>query len=141
MQWSGPGGRGHPRVAVTPEAGLTRPRSRVYIYRILSAAETWKMFALGNLIAALAYILDMVLTIYMWVIIARALLTWVNPDPYNPIVRFLYNVTEPVLGWVRSRVPVVFGGLDLSPLLVLLGIVFLQRFLVATLIDLARRMG
>jgi YggT family protein len=99
------------------------------------------MFAFGHLIAALAQILEMALTIYMWVIIARALLTWVNPDPYNPIVRFLYNVTEPVLGWVRRRVPVVFGGLDLSPLLVLLGIVFLQRFLVATLIDLARRIG
>jgi YggT family protein len=99
------------------------------------------MFAFGHLIAALAQILEMALTIYMWVIIARALLTWVNPDPYNPIVRFLYNVTEPVLGWVRRRVPVVFGGLDLSPLLVLLGIVFLKRFLVATLIDLARRIG
>lgn len=129
------------RAAVTPAAGLTRDRSLVYIYQILSAAETWKMFALGNLIAALAYVLDLALTIYMWLIIARALLTWVNPDPFNPIVRFLSNVTEPVLGWVRSRVPVVFGGLDLSPLLVLLGIVFLQRFLVSTLYDLARRIG
>ena len=135
------GRQGTARVALTPAAGLTRVRSRVYIYQILSAAETWKMFALGHLIAALAYILELALTIYMWLIIARALLTWVNPDPYNPIVRFLYNVTEPVLGWVRSRVPVVFGGLDLSPLLVLLGIVFLQRFLVATLVDLARRIG
>src|SRR4030042_2459993 len=99
------------------------------------------MFALGHLIAAFASILDMALTIYMWVIIARALLSWVNPDPYNPIVRFLYNVTEPVLGWVRRRVPVVFGGLDLAPLLVLLGIVFLQRFLASTLYDLARRLG
>ena len=99
------------------------------------------MFALGNLIAALAQILDLALTIYMWLIIARALLTWVNPDPFNPIVRFLYNVTEPVLGWVRSRVPVVFGGLDLAPLLVLLAIIFLQRFLVATLMDLALRLG
>ena len=99
------------------------------------------MFAVGNLIGSLAYILDLVLTIYMWVIIARALLSWVNPDPFNPIVRFLYNVTEPVLSWVRSRVPVVFGGLDLAPLLVLLAIVFLQRFLVATLFDLARRIG
>ena len=82
------------------------------------------MFAVGHLIEALAYILDLALTIYMWVIIARALLSWVNPDPYNPIVRLLYNVTEPVLGWVRRRVPVVFGGLDLAPLLVLLAIVF-----------------
>jgi YggT family protein len=99
------------------------------------------MFALGNLIGSLAYILDLVLTIYMWLIIARALLSWVNPDPYNPIVRFLYNVTEPVLNWVRTRVPVVFGGFDLAPLLVLLAIVFLQRFLVATLYDLARRIA
>lgn len=140
MVWAGRAGTA--RVAVTPEAGLTRDRSRVYIYpKYVSAAETWKMFALGHLIAALAQILDLALTIYMWVIIARALLSWVNPDPYNPIVRFLYNVTEPVLSWVRARVPVVFGGLDLAPLLVLLAIVFLQRFLVSTLWDLARRMG
>ena len=99
------------------------------------------MFALRHLIEAFASILDMALTIYMWVIIARALLSWVNPDPYNPIVRFLYKVTEPVLGWIRRRVPVVFGGLDLAPLLVLLAIVFLQRFLVFTLVDLARRLG
>jgi len=99
------------------------------------------MFALKNLIAALATILDLALTIYMWVIIARALLSWVNPDPYNPIVRFLYNVTEPVLGWVRRRVPLIFGGLDLSPLLVLLAIIFLQRFLISTLLDLAHRLG
>ena len=99
------------------------------------------MFALGHLIEALAYILDLALTIYMWAIIARAILSWVNPDPFNPIVRFLYNVTEPVLSWVRARVPVVFGGLDLAPLLVLLAIVFLQRFLVSTLWDLARRIA
>jgi YggT family protein len=99
------------------------------------------MFALGHLLGALAYILNLALTIYLWLIIARAILSWVNPDPYNPIVRFLYNVTEPVLGWVRSRVPLVFGGLDLSPLLVLLAIIFIQRFLVSTLVDLAQRLG
>jgi YggT family protein len=99
------------------------------------------MFALKNLIEALASILDLALNIYMWLIIARALLSWVNPDPYNPIVQFLYRVTEPVLGWVRRRVPLIFGGLDLSPLLVLLGIVFLRRFLIVTLLDLAQRLG
>ncbi len=98
------------------------------------------MFALRHLLEALAYIINLGLTIYMWLIIARALLSWVNPDPYNPIVRFLYNVTEPVLGYVRRRVPIVFGGLDLSPLLVLLAIVFLQKFLVASLLDLALRL-
>ncbi|MCK9377316.1 MAG: YggT family protein [Syntrophobacterales bacterium] len=99
------------------------------------------MFALRHLIEALTSILDLALTIYMWMIIARALLSWVNPDPYNPIVRFLYNVTEPVMGWVRRRVPLIFGGLDLSPILVLLAIVFLQRFLISTLWDLARLIG
>lgn len=99
------------------------------------------MFALKHLLEALATILDLVLNIYMWIIIARALLSWVNPDPYNPIVRFLYKVTEPVLGWLRRRVPLIFGGLDLTPLLVLLGIVFLRQFLVATLLDLARSLG
>ena len=99
------------------------------------------MFALRHLLEALAYILDLGLTIYMWLIVARALLSWVNPDPYNSIVRFLYNVTEPVLGYVRRRVPIVFGGLDLSPILVLLAIVFLQKFLVASLLDLAYRIS
>ncbi|MCX5890513.1 MAG: YggT family protein [Deltaproteobacteria bacterium] len=99
------------------------------------------MFAFRHLLEALAYILDLALNIYMWVIIARALLSWVNPDPYNPIVRFLYNVTEPVMAWVRRRVPLVFGGLDLSPLLILLAIVFVRQFLVATLWDLARQLG
>ena len=99
------------------------------------------MFAIKNLIQALAYILNLGLTIYMWVIIARAIISWVNPDPYNPIVRFLYNITEPVLAWVRRRLPLVFGGLDLTPLVVLLAIVFLQRFLVATLFDLSGYFG
>jgi YggT family protein len=99
------------------------------------------MFALTYLFEALATILDTVLWIYMWLIIARALLTWVNPDPFNPIVQFLYKVTEPVLGWVRQRVPVVFGGLDLSPLLVLLAIYFLRLYLVRVLLRLAQGFG
>jgi YggT family protein len=99
------------------------------------------MFALANFLNALAHVIDVVLTIYMWLIIARAILSWVNPDPYNPIVRFLYNITEPVLGWFRRIIPLQFGGLDLSPLAVLLVIVFLQKFLVATLLDLARRLS
>jgi YggT family protein len=99
------------------------------------------MFALKNLIIALATILDLALNVYMWLIIARAILSWVSPDPYNPIVRFLYNVTEPVLGALRRRVPLIFGGLDLTPLLVLVAIIFLQRFLVGTLMDFARMMG
>lgn len=94
-----------------------------------------------NLLVALATILDLVLNIYMWLIIARAILSWVNPDPYNPIVRFLYNVTEPVLSYLRRRVPMVFGGLDLSPLIVIAVIMFLRIFLVQTLRDWAMMIG
>jgi YggT family protein len=99
------------------------------------------MIALRHLLTALATMVDLILNIYMWLIIARALLSWVNPDPYNPIVRFLYNVTEPVLSFLRRRVPLVFGGLDLSPLLVIFAIVFLRIFLVQTLRDWAGLIG
>ena len=95
------------------------------------------MFVLANLIQALANLVSLVLTVYLWIIIARALLSWVNPDPSNPIVRFLYRVTEPVLRPVRRRLPTLAMGLDLSPLVVILGIYVLQEFLVGTLRDLA----
>ncbi len=99
------------------------------------------MFLFANLLGAVAYVLETVLTIYMWIVIARALISWVNPDPYNPIVRFLYNATEPVLYRVRRTVPAIAGGIDLSPLIVILGIMFLQTFLVRSLYDVAYRLG
>ena len=97
------------------------------------------MFVLGNLLGALATVIYYVLEIYMWIIIARAVISWVNPDPYNPIVRFLYSITDPVLLAIRRRLPLAFGGIDFSPILVILAIIFLQRFLVASLYDLARQ--
>ena len=97
------------------------------------------MFVLANLLSATAAALNLVLTLYMWIVIARALISWVNPDPRNPIVRFLYNATEPVLYRVRRVVPYM-GGIDFSPLLVIIVIIFLQRFLVGSLDDLAFRM-
>ena len=99
------------------------------------------MFVVGNFLSALARVVDIVLTVYMWLVIARALLSWVNPDPYNPIVRFLYNFTEPVLQALRRRLPLFFGGVDFSPLAVVLVIIFLQRFVVASLLDVAGRLG
>lgn len=92
------------------------------------------MFILGYFFIALATVMQYALNIYMWVIIIRALLSWVNPDPYNPIVRFLYNVTEPVLSRVRKALPVSFGGIDFAPIVVLLAIVFLESFLVSSLL-------
>ncbi len=77
----------------------------------------------------------MALTIYMWVIIASAVLSWVNPDPYNPIVRFLYRVTEPVLAPIRRRLPLGGLGIDFSPVIVILAIYFLKLFLVKTIIQ------
>lgn len=94
-----------------------------------------------HFVEALATVLSWGLDIYMWLIIARAILSWVNPDPYNPIVRFLYNVTEPVLSYLRRRLPMVYAGLDLSPLVVLAVILFLKVFLVQTLFDYARMIG
>ena len=97
------------------------------------------MFILGNLLAALASVIGLVLNLYMWIIIARAVISWVNPDPYNPIVRFLYSITDPVLLTIRRRLPLSFGGIDFSPIVVILAIIFLQRFLAASLHDLARQ--
>jgi YggT family protein len=97
------------------------------------------MFVAGNVLQAVAVILDYVLWLYMWVIIARALISWVNPDPWNPIVQFLQRVTEPVLYPIRRRVGFAMG-VDLSPILALLVIIFLQVALVQSLKDLAFRM-
>ena len=98
------------------------------------------MFIIGNLIHALTAIIHWALTIYMWLIIARAVISWVNPDPYNPVVRFLYQVTEPVLYRVRRFLPIGRMPIDLSPVVVLLAIFFLDAFLVRTLEDIAIRM-
>ena len=88
---------------------------------------------MGYFIRALAIVIDNVLFIYMWIIIIRAVLSWVSPDPYNPIVRIIHNITEPVLYQIRRRLPVSFGGIDLSPVIVLLIIIFLQSFVVGSL--------
>lgn len=96
------------------------------------------MFVLSNFVVALARTVDIVLTLYMWIIIARALISWVNADPYNQIVIFLYKATEPVLRLVRRIIPFRNAGIDLSPMIVILIIIFLQFFLVETIIQFAR---
>ena len=94
------------------------------------------MFMLGNFIMAIAKLINFVLSAYIWVVIARAVISWVNPDPYNPIVRFLRQVTDPLLTHIRRYVPIM-GGMDLSPMILILIIIFLQSFLVPTLQQLA----
>jgi len=93
------------------------------------------MFIIGNFLIAIARVLDIALSIYMWIIIIRALISWVNPDPYNPIVRFLISVTEPVLYPIRKRLPLL-GGIDFSPIVAILAIIFIQTFLVQSLMQL-----
>lgn len=95
------------------------------------------MFLLSNLVLAVARLANLALEAYFWIIIAWAVLSWVNPDPYNPIVRFLRRVTEPVLRPIRRRLPTVAMGLDLSPLVVLLAIKLAQWVVVDSLRDLA----
>ncbi len=90
------------------------------------------MFILGNFILALANLIYIVSNAYIWIVIARAVISWVNADPYNPVIRFLTQVTDPVLYRIRRRLPAM-GGLDLSPMVLILAIVLLQSFLVPTL--------
>jgi YggT family protein len=99
------------------------------------------MFVFGDLLIAVARIVDTLLEIYKWVVIIAALLSWVNPDPYNPIVRFLYSVTEPVFRPIRRLIGYRLGPIDISPIIVILAIIFIQSFLVRTLIKVAYKFG
>jgi len=98
------------------------------------------MFVFANFLLGFAKIIDMLLWFYMWVLIARVVVSWVNADPYNPIVRAIVAVTEPVLYRIRRTLPVFAGGIDFSPIVVFIGIYFLQIFLVQSMVDLAMRM-
>jgi len=98
------------------------------------------MFILANFLFAAAQVLDYVLWAYLWILVGRFIISLVNADYDNPIVRFFYAATEPVLERVRQRMPVFAAGWDLSPLVVWIAIIFLQRFLVRSLYDLAYSM-
>jgi YggT family protein len=99
------------------------------------------MFILGNLIEAIAVILDRVLQIYSFIVLVAVLVSWVSPDPYNPIIRVLRAATEPVFDWVRRHLPfAVVGMFDLSPIVVFFLIWFAQRFLIVSLLDIAVRL-
>jgi YggT family protein len=97
------------------------------------------MFVFGNFLNAVAIVLNWILWAYMWIVIGAVIVSWVSADPYNPIVRFLHQATEPVFYRVRRYLPVTGFGVDFSPLIVLLGIYFIKAFLVRSLFDLAVR--
>ncbi len=98
------------------------------------------MFVFGNLILSIAQILNFLLEIYFWIIIIAAVVSWVNPDPYNPVVRFLYRATEPALRPIRRVIGNRLGPLDISPLVVILIITFVQKFLIVSLMDIGYRL-
>ena len=99
------------------------------------------MFIFGRFCEAAAFVVDKVLWLYSLVVLVAVLITWVSPDPFNPLVRFLRSATEPVLNWVRRRLPfAIVGMLDLSPIIVLLVLWFARMFLVGSLLDLSVRL-
>src|SRR3989338_8731276 len=99
------------------------------------------MFALSNFLIAIAKVLDVVFSILYWLILVRALISWVNPDPHNPIVQFLYKTTEPILYPIRKMLPLGLRfRIDISPIIAFLAIMFLRSFLIRTLLDLAIRL-
>lgn len=95
------------------------------------------MGLLSEIILVFAQMVNMVITIYIYMVIARAIISWVNPDPYNPIVRFLHNATDPVLYRIRRLIPLNLGGIDFSPIVLLFGLYLLQRFSTVLLTRLA----
>ncbi|BCD60480.1 MULTISPECIES: YggT family protein [unclassified Nitratiruptor] len=99
------------------------------------------MIVIGTLLQALAQILHMVINIYIWVIIIAALISWVRPDPYNPIVQTLYRLTEPVYAWIRRYIPTIIGGIDLAPLIVIIALQFIDLFFVRLLMQISVRLG
>ncbi|MGL1931164.1 MAG: YggT family protein [Desulfotalea sp.] len=99
------------------------------------------MFAVSNLLMAIASLVSIVAEIYIWVIIGRAIISFVNADPYNQIVRFVHAVTEPPLKKLRDLFPfLVAGGIDFSPVVLIIAIQFLRGFLVPTLQQMAMTM-
>lgn len=94
------------------------------------------MFILGNFLLAVANVMDFILMIYKWIIIIAAVVSWVNPDPYNPIVRLLYRVTEPVLRPIRRVIGTKLGPIDISPLIAVLIIIFIQQLIIKSIIEL-----
>ena len=97
------------------------------------------MFVFGNLFSSIASILNLLLDLYFWVIFARAILSWIHPSPYNPIVRAIYKLVDPVTYRISRIIPTRIGMVDMSPFILMLLIVFVQKFVVATLYDMGMR--
>lgn len=97
-----------------------------------------RVFVLSNFVMACAKMVELILSVLYWLILVRALISWVNPDPFNPVVQFLTRTTEPILQPIRRLLPPM--GIDISPVIAFLAIIFLKSFLVSTLFDLGMRL-
>lgn len=95
------------------------------------------MVVFSTFLIAVAKILSMAITAYIWIVIIAALISWVRPDPYNPIIQILQRLTEPVYAFIRRYIPTVVGGLDLAPLIVIFGLQFIDLFFVRLLVQIA----
>jgi YggT family protein len=98
------------------------------------------MFIIGNLLEAIAEIINLFVYFYMFIVVIAAFLSWFSVDPYNPVVQVLHQLTEPVFQLIRRHLPVAVGGLDLSPMIVIAGCIFIQKFLVGSLMGIALRL-
>ncbi|HUJ70478.1 MAG TPA: YggT family protein [Syntrophorhabdales bacterium] len=98
------------------------------------------MFIAGDFLTTVAWIISKLLGLYMWVVIIQALLSWVRPDPYNPIVKFINALVNPVTYRISRIIPTRFGMVDISPLILIAIIWFLQMFLYRALVDIAARL-
>jgi YggT family protein len=98
------------------------------------------MFVFGNLFSSIASILNLLLDLYFWVIFARAILSWIKPDPHNPIVRTICRLVDPLTYKISRIIPTRIGMVDVAPFILMLLIIFVQKFLVATLFDIGARM-
>lgn len=93
---------------------------------------------MDSVFTALARLIDLVFTLYIFIVVARALVSWVSPDPYNPIVRFLHNATDPVLYRMRRILPFSTGSMDFTPMILIFLLYMVQNFLVNMLITMGR---
>ena len=90
---------------------------------------------MNALIFSIVQLLHTVISVYIWIVIIAALLSFVRPDPSNPIVQTLYRLTDPVYAFVRKKMPfLVMGGIDLTPLVIILGLQFLDTFMMRAIL-------
>jgi YggT family protein len=98
------------------------------------------MFVIGDVLVGVGQVLSMLLEVYMWIVIIRAVLSWVRPDPYNPIVRFIYGLVDPVTHRLSRFFPTRVGMVDISPIILIIAIYVMKLVVVRIIIDTGLRL-